>query len=273
VGAKWCQWDSSDLAEVVAVAQDGARRQFMTNRPQAAGLVTEFLRDALAGGALGVPKLEVMARAAGLLSEGQSITHAKAFKTAKKSLSIRSVRNGFGDGGKWSWLLEKQPASPVSEPSAQLLAGPVSIGDTYGQAHDPKEIPADVRRIPSSWIDGVARLDYHRPFTDIAPHRWRQFLSDCSNFLSSSENWAERAAQLGWDAVALFGCGRNRPLMHSGGAGLLWAVNGGRLIELHRDWAVFELAVNGSRRVFEKRRIDAAKVTLPWIAREGPSAA
>ena len=66
----------------------------MTDRPQAAGLVAEFLRDALAGGALGVPKLEVMARAAGLLSEGQCITHAKAFKTAEKEPlhKIRSER-------------------------------------------------------------------------------------------------------------------------------------------------------------------------------------
>ena len=86
----------------------------MTHRPQAAGLVTEFLREALAGGALDVPKLEVMARAAGLLGERQSITHAKIFKQAKKSVGIRSVRNGFGDRGQWFWLLEKQPASPVS---------------------------------------------------------------------------------------------------------------------------------------------------------------
>ena len=44
-----------------------------------------------------------------------------------------------------------------------------------------------------------------------------------------------------------------------------WAINGGRLVELHRDWAVIELAANGSRRVFERRRVDAGNVTLPWI--------
>jgi hypothetical protein len=37
-------------------------------------LVTEFLRDALAPDSLGVPELEAMARAKGLLGEGQSIT-------------------------------------------------------------------------------------------------------------------------------------------------------------------------------------------------------
>jgi DNA helicase-2/ATP-dependent DNA helicase PcrA len=30
-------------------------------------------------------------------------------------------------------------------------------------------------RTHSSWIEGVARLGYHRPPTDIPPHRWRQF--------------------------------------------------------------------------------------------------
>jgi hypothetical protein len=44
--------------------------------------VTQFLRDALADTALSVPKLEAMARAAGLLGEGQRITHAKVFKRA-----------------------------------------------------------------------------------------------------------------------------------------------------------------------------------------------
>ena len=121
------------------------------------------------------------------------------------------------------------------------------------------------RRIPSSWLDGVARLDHHRPLTDIPPHRWRQFLSDCNKFLTGGENWAGRAAELGWNAASLFGCRRARPLAHPGGAGLLWAIQGGRLVELHRDWAVIELAANGSRRVFERRRVDAGNVTLPWI--------
>src|ERR1700731_4520342 len=205
-------------------------------------LVTEFLGDALALGALGVPELEARARAAGLVGQRQSITHAKVFKKTKKSLGIKSVRNGFGDAGEWLWRLERQPASPVSKPLAQP---PLSIGDTYAEALE--EVPADVRarRIPSSWIDGVARLEHHRPLTDIPPHRWRQFLSDCNKFLTGGENWAGRAAELGWNAASLFGCRRARSFAHPGGAGLLWAIQGGRLVELHRDWAVIELAANG----------------------------
>jgi hypothetical protein len=37
--------------------------------------------------------------------------------------------------------------------------------------------------------------------------------------------------------MALFGCAPKRPLDYSGRAGLIWAMNGGRLVELHRDWA------------------------------------
>jgi hypothetical protein len=33
------------------------------------------------------------------------------------------------------------------------------------------------------------------------------------------------------------------------GAGLLWTVSGGRVVEIHRDWASIELAQNGSQRV------------------------
>jgi hypothetical protein len=103
---------------------------------------------------------------------------------------------------------------------------------------------SDIRSSP------VPRLPETRR-TGVAAHRWRQFLGDCNNFLTGGENWAERAAELGWNAATLFGCHRARPLAHPGGAGLLWAINGGRLLELHRDWAVIELAANGSRHVFE----------------------
>jgi hypothetical protein len=49
------------------------------------------------------------------------------------------------------------------------------------------------------------------------------------------------------------------------GAGLIWAVNGGRVAEIHRDWAGIELAQNGSQRVFDRRRVLAGDTTLPWI--------
>jgi hypothetical protein len=55
-----------------------------------------------------------------------------------------------------------------------------------------------------------------------------------------------------------------RPLDYLGSAGLLWAINGGRLLELHRDWAVIDVPVHGSKRIFSRRNVDPAKITLPW---------
>ena len=51
---------------------------------------------------------------------------------------------------------------------------------------------------PADWLQGVACLHPDRPPNDVPRHRWRQFVDDCKNFLSSPENWAERAARLAW---------------------------------------------------------------------------
>ena len=88
-------------------------------------------------------------------------------------------------------------------------------------------------------------------------------MDDCKKFLSSPDNLAERAARLGWDAMALFGCASNRPLDYFGSAGLVWAINGGRLVELHRNWAVIDVPLHRSQRIFSRRNVDAAKITLP----------
>ena len=102
------------------------------------------------------------------------------------------------------------------------------------------------------------------PPVDVPSPRWRRFIDDCHYFLAAPGTGAERAAQLGWDAQALFACHRTRPLMYLSTAGLLWAVNGGRVVSIYRDWAVIE-GPDGSRRVFHRRQMDAANVTLPWI--------
>jgi hypothetical protein len=230
------------------------RTRAMSGRPNSVAIVAEFLRRGLADDPVLVSDLEASAQAAGLLGKDQCITHAKLFKEAKKSLGIKSVRNGFGSAGEWLWLLEKPPAPPVTTPAPPVTA-PSSVV---------------VSRVPSSWIEGVAGLKDHRHPADIPAHRWHQLLGDCNNFLTSSENWAERAAELGWDAVALFGCRRHRPLEHLGGAGLLWAINGGRILELHRGWAVLELPPNGARRIIDGRRVDVANATLPWRFNLGP---
>jgi hypothetical protein len=221
----------------------------MTNPKSAAETVTDFLRRALVDGVSPVSELEAKARSAGLLRSNQRITHAKAFKRAKNSLGIRSVRNGFGVSGKWTWRLAGSPAKTNKAGGDRQIAGSESPG----------------RRIPLGWIDGVAALDDRPPPSGVLRHRWQLFLADCHAFLTSPANWAERAASLGWNALDLFGCRHNRPLDHLGSAGLLWTIEGDVLVELHCDCAVIEDAKDRSRRVYRRRRLKASYVTLPWL--------
>jgi len=239
----------------------------MTSGPRA-GIVTEFLLNVLAGGSIGVPKLEALARSSGLLSEGQRITHAKVFKQAKKSLGIRSVRDGFGSGGAWTWVLDQQssqtPTKIADLPATQATAKETRVdAEKEVWAKDGIDIASGISRVPIGWIVGVEALERRSPPTDVQPHRWERFVHDCVNFLAAKENGAERAATLGWDDLALFAA-RTRPLDHQGSAGLLWHVNGGRIVELHRDWAVIERAEDRSRRLHHRRRPDPRTVTLPW---------
>jgi hypothetical protein len=77
--------------------------------------------------------------------------------------------------------------------------------------------------------------------------------------------WAPRAAEIGWDAVSLFGCHPLRPVDYLGCAGLLWHIGGRKLIALRKDWAVLA-TTDGAERVFHRRPV-APKIVLPWRLR------
>src|SRR5262249_8728541 len=123
----------------------------------------------------GFAPLEAMARREALLGEHQRITHARPFKRANHSLRIKSVRAGFGTNGGWRWELpcDRDGASTASA----ITREPV-------RAERPD---------PDDWVEGVARLPYYRPPTDVPPHRWRQFVTRFQTFLHSSPKPAQPA--------------------------------------------------------------------------------
>jgi hypothetical protein len=254
-----------------------------------AGLISEFLRGILADGPVAVADIEAEARLAGLLDPGRSITGAKLFKGAKKSLNIRSKRVGFGAAGDWFWELSP-PASPTnSQGTEQDYIKDVAPGAAFAES---QEIPEQSRKqelpdvplwipqspgrnagvvselpVVQSWREGIASLNRKRPAAGIPPQRWRQFIDDSSRFLDPGQSWAEQALRRGWDTEGLFGCHPTQPLAYLTSAGLMWAVGGGRLIELHRGWAVIEYPATGTRRNFDHRRPNQTNLTLPWWLR------
>src|ERR1700733_4569379 len=158
-------------------------------RPRDEDVVT-FLQTAITGGTANVSELEILARASGLLGERQSISQAKQFKRAKITLGIQSVRQGFGPGGGWAWVLPPPANAPASEtkPKEPLIradpareaiyavgiVGAAPMASVIDDVEMPPEF-CDIVGVPSSWLKGVRGfggggiIRLHRDWAEIQP--------------------------------------------------------------------------------------------------------
>jgi hypothetical protein len=75
--------------------------------------------------------------------------------------------------------------------------------------------------------------------------------------------WAIRAEVLGWGPLDLFGCDRERPVARIDHAGLLWFINGGKLVELTANMATLE-TLTGCRQTYRRRPVEVGQVVLAW---------
>ncbi|SRR5229473_8111104 len=153
----------------------------------------------------------------------------------------------------------RDPRAPSSDAAATPSGG---LSATQGP---PPDGPANaVAPAVLAWAEASSRLDWNQPPRGVPLPRWRRFLDDCAKFLcSEGQNWSARATALGWETTDLFGCDRHQPLARLAQAGLLWLVNGGRVVELDRQAAVIE-TLSGSRQVYRRRFINRRQVVLPW---------
>jgi hypothetical protein len=113
---------------------------------------------------------------------------------------------------------------------------------------------------PNAWNEGYARLDPLSPPTHVPPARWRQFVDDTRRFLDSP--FCVEAIALGWGSLDLFGCNRNRPFARIDQAGLLWLLNGERVVLVTAMTAVIQTAT-GVRQTFYRKPSEVGRV-LAW---------
>jgi hypothetical protein len=107
---------------------------------------------------------------------------------------------------------------------------------TWGEAEEERAAIVEYDGgAPRAWAEALARLNPANPPGDVPPKRWLEFIDDCGHFLDGG--WAERAANLGWGPLDLFGCDRQRPFARTERAGLLWLLNGRKLLALTADTA------------------------------------
>jgi hypothetical protein len=114
---------------------------------------------------------------------------------------------------------------------------------------------------PRAWAEALARLDPNKPPADVPPIRWVRFIDDCAHFLDSG--WVTRAIALGWGPLELFGCDRERPLARLDNAGLLWLLNGRKLVALSANAAVIE-TLTGRRHTYHRCPAEVGRIGLAW---------
>jgi len=151
------------------------------------------------------------------------------------------------------------------EPQIQGSTPPVAALDhsaaTWGEAEAERAGVAEYDGgIPRDWAEGFARLDPNHSPGDVPPRRWQQFVNDVGRFLDSP--FCAVAAVLGWGPLDLFGCDRDRPFARIDQAGLLWLLNGDRLVALTENTATIERRT-GARQTYRRRPSGSGRV-LAW---------
>lgn len=166
-------------------------------------------------------------------------------------------------GNKLKIRAKRKPSDDIRDDlrahKAELLAF-LSEDCWTGQNEERAAIVEYDGQVSRVWAEGLARLDPSRPPRHVHPPQWRQFCDDCGRFC---DEWASRANHLGWTPLALFGCDQERPFARDR-AGLLWLVEGHRVIALSSDTAMLE-AEAGSPFRYKHARYLKANGTAVWV--------
>jgi hypothetical protein len=114
--------------------------------------------------------------------------------------------------------------------------------------------------IQRAWAEGFARLNPDHPLAGVPHRRWQRFIDDIGQFLDAG--WAEKAVALSWGPLDLFGCDRQRPLARIDQQGLLWLLNGKKLVALTEDTATMQTQT-GARQILRRKPAEPGQA-LPW---------
>jgi hypothetical protein len=160
------------------------------------------------------------------------------------------------------------PAELVEELRRQKPALLAILGEAAAPAEPPWSETEEERaaiveydgRIPRAWAEGFARLDPARPPAYVPPRRWEQFIDDVGRFLDSPLR--ALAGSEGWGPFDLFACDRDRPFARIDRAGLLWLLNGDKLVELTETTATIETRTGQRQRW--RRKPDLPGRVLAW---------
>ena len=141
-------------------------------------------------------------------------------------------------------ILPSVPASEhfeqIEQATTRALMAPPAVA-SWGEIEEERAaIIEEGDHIPRAWAEGYAQLNAERPPGDVPLGRWQRFVDDVGAFLDSP--FCAVAVALGWGPLDLFGCDRDRPFARIDQAGLLWLLNGERLVALSENTATIEMS-------------------------------
>ena len=147
------------------------------------------------------------------------------------------------------------PGDPGTRPTSATLAtlaGPEAVPTLF--------TPAPRSGI-EEWQRGVSQLDVQRPPKGVPQACWHKFVANAARFLAGP--FAEQAVGLGWSGLDLFGCDRDRPFARIDQLGLLWLLDGGRVMVLTANTATIKTS-NGSILTYRRRSGNEPSKVLAW---------
>jgi hypothetical protein len=155
---------------------------------------------------------------------------------------------------------DAHPAEGERDASSAESADRAGVRDHRLDDHEHSATIEGDGRLLAAWAKGFAQLDPDRPPAHVPPSRWSRLVDDVGRFLDGG--WADRAAALGWGSCDLFGSDRDKPFARIDRAGLLWLLNGHRLIALSPNTATIETQT-GTRQTYRRKPDEPGRV-LPW---------
>lgn len=103
---------------------------------------------------------------------------------------------------------------------------------------------------PVEWAEGYARLCTMPRPVHVRRERWLCCLDDAGRFL---DQWAHKAATLGWEILDVFGVHPSKPEVRFDAAGLVWLLSGGSVIAMTESQAEIRLP-SGARQRYSRRQ-------------------
>jgi hypothetical protein len=114
--------------------------------------------------------------------------------------------------------------------------------------------------VARGWIEALAKIHPGLPPADVPLRRWMQLIDDIARFVDGE--LIHKATRLGWTALDLFGCDREKPFARIDRQGLCWLIAGNRLIDLSENGAIIE-TWTGARQTWNRKPSELGRV-LPW---------